>query len=103
MESAPAHLHTRNNTSVRYNLLHATMVQNDCTNSCQSRSFRKKKKLGEFPSSIQKFKDLDTQIYIFAFFFLYGCETWSFTLREGSRLRVFENRAMRRIFGPKRD
>ena len=34
---------------------------------------------------------------------LYGCETWSLTLREGRRLRVFENRMLRRIFGPKRD
>jgi hypothetical protein len=33
---------------------------------------------------------------------LYGCETWSLTLREGHRLRVFENRVLRRIFGPKR-
>ena len=32
-----------------------------------------------------------------------GCETWSLTLREESRLRVFENRVLRRIFGPKRD
>jgi hypothetical protein len=35
--------------------------------------------------------------------FLYECETWSLTLREEYRLRVFENRALRRIFGPKRD
>jgi hypothetical protein len=34
---------------------------------------------------------------------LYGCETWSLTLREDQRLRVFENRVLRRIFGPKRD
>ena len=34
---------------------------------------------------------------------LYGCETWSLTLREDSRLRVFENRVLRRVFGPKRD
>jgi hypothetical protein len=34
---------------------------------------------------------------------LYGCETWSLTLREEHRLRVFENRILRRIFGPKRD
>jgi hypothetical protein len=34
---------------------------------------------------------------------LYGCETWSFTLREERRLRVFENRALSRIFEPKRD
>ena len=34
---------------------------------------------------------------------LYGCETWSLTLRKGRRLRVFENRVVRRVFGPKRD
>jgi len=34
---------------------------------------------------------------------LYGCETWSLTLREERRLRVFEKRLLRRIFGPKRD
>jgi hypothetical protein len=34
---------------------------------------------------------------------LYGCETWSLTLREEYRLRVFENRVLRGIFGPKRD
>jgi hypothetical protein len=33
---------------------------------------------------------------------LYWCETWSLTLREKHRLRVFENRVLRRIFGPKR-
>jgi hypothetical protein len=34
---------------------------------------------------------------------LYGCETWSLTLREEYRLRVFDNMVLRRIFGPKRD
>jgi hypothetical protein len=34
---------------------------------------------------------------------LYGCETWSLTLREEHGLRVFQNRVLRRIFGPKRD
>jgi hypothetical protein len=34
---------------------------------------------------------------------LYGCETWSLTLKEERRLRVFENTVLRRIFGPKRD
>ena len=34
---------------------------------------------------------------------LYGCETWSLTLREERRLRVYENRVLRRVFGPKRD
>jgi hypothetical protein len=33
---------------------------------------------------------------------LYGCETWTLTLREEQRLRVFEKRVLRRIFGPKR-
>jgi hypothetical protein len=33
---------------------------------------------------------------------LYGCETWWLTLREERRLRVYENRVMRRIFGPKK-
>jgi hypothetical protein len=34
---------------------------------------------------------------------LYGCETWSLTLREEHRLKVFENRVLRKIFGPKRE
>jgi hypothetical protein len=34
---------------------------------------------------------------------LYGCETWSLTLTEECRLKVFENRVLRRIFGPKRN
>jgi hypothetical protein len=34
---------------------------------------------------------------------MYGCETWSLTLRGERRLRVFENRVLRRIFGRKRD
>jgi hypothetical protein len=34
---------------------------------------------------------------------LYGCETWSHTLKEEHRQRLFENSVLRRIFGPKRD
>jgi hypothetical protein len=34
---------------------------------------------------------------------LYGCKNWPLTLREEHRLRVFENKVLRRIFGPKRD
>jgi hypothetical protein len=34
---------------------------------------------------------------------LYGCETWSLTLREEHRLRVFDNRVLRKMFGPDRD
>jgi len=40
---------------------------------------------------------------IILFVVLYGYETWSLTLKEERRLRVFENRVSRRIFGPKRD
>ena len=50
-------------------------------------------------------KNLNIKIYrtIILPFVLYGCETWSLTLREEHRLRVFENRVLRRIFGSKRD
>jgi len=50
-------------------------------------------------------KNLKTKIYrtIILPVFLYGCETWSLTLREERRLRVFENRVLRRVFGLKRD
>jgi hypothetical protein len=34
---------------------------------------------------------------------LYACETWSLTIREEHRLRMFDNRVLRRIFGQKRD
>ena len=57
------------------------------------------------PSSRLLSKNLKIKIYriIILSVVLYGCETWSLTLREGRRLRVFENRVLRRIFGPKRD
>jgi hypothetical protein len=50
-------------------------------------------------------KNLKIKIYktIILPMVVYGCETWSLTLREEHRLRVFENRVPRRIFGPKRD
>jgi hypothetical protein len=50
-------------------------------------------------------KNLKIKIYrtIILLVILYGCETWSLTLREERRLRVFENRVSRRIFGPKRN
>ena len=40
---------------------------------------------------------------IILFVVLYGCETWSLTLRAERRVRVFENRVLRIVFGPKRD
>jgi len=50
-------------------------------------------------------KNLNIKIYktVILPVVLYGCETWSLTSREERRLRVFENRVLRRIFGPKRD
>jgi hypothetical protein len=39
----------------------------------------------------------------FQFLVLYGCESWSLTLREERRIRVFENRVLKRIFGPERE
>jgi hypothetical protein len=50
-------------------------------------------------------KNLKIRIYktIILSVVLYGCESWSLTLKEEHRLRVFENRVLRRIFGPKRD
>ena len=46
---------------------------------------------------------LDVNTRIILQVVLYGCETWSLTLRNECRLWVFENRILRRIFGPKRD
>ena len=56
-------------------------------------------------SSSLLFKNIKIKIYriIILPVVLYGCETWSLTLREERRLMVFENRVLRRIFGPKRD
>jgi len=56
-------------------------------------------------SSSLLYKNLKIKIYrtIILPIVLYGCETWSLTLREERRLRVFENRVFRRVFGPKRN
>jgi hypothetical protein len=50
-------------------------------------------------------KNLKTEIYktVILPVVLYGCETWSVTLREEHRLRVSENRVLRKIFGPERE
>jgi len=47
--------------------------------------------------AVQKFKTIIPPVV------LHGFETWSLTLREERRLRVFENRVLRGVFGPKRD
>jgi hypothetical protein len=51
------------------------------------------------------FKSLKIKIHRLTIFpvVLFGFETWSLTLREENRLKVFENEALRRLFGPKRD
>ena len=56
-------------------------------------------------SSILLSKNLKIKVYrtITLPVVLYGCETWSPTLREEHRLTVFENRVLRKIFGPKKD
>jgi hypothetical protein len=46
---------------------------------------------------------IKTQRTIILTVVLYGCETWSLKLREERRMRVFENRVVRGIFGPRRD
>jgi len=56
-----------------------------------------------FQVAIQKFKNQDIYRIIILSFVLYGCETWSLTLQEEGKLRVFENKVLRRIFGPRRD
>jgi hypothetical protein len=56
-------------------------------------------------SSRLLYKNVKNKIYrtIILPVVLYGCETWSLTLREEHRLCVFEKRVLRRLFGPKRD
>jgi hypothetical protein len=56
-----------------------------------------------FSSAVEK--NIKIRIYetIILLVVLYGFETWFLTLREEHRLRVFENRVLRRMFGPKRD
>jgi len=53
-----------------------------------------------FLNEILKIKIYRTVILLLV---LYGCETWSLTLRKERRLRVFEKILLRRIFGPRRD
>jgi hypothetical protein len=55
-----------------------------------------------FQFAIQQLEEQNVQNYNFAVVW-YGCVIWSLKLREERRLRVFENRVLGRIFGPKRD
>jgi hypothetical protein len=58
---------------------------------------------GQASSSLSKNLNIKIHRTIILPVVLYGCETWSLTLTEECRLRVFENRVLRRIFGPKWD
>ena len=55
------------------------------------------------PSWLSKSINTKTYRIIILLVVLYGCESWSLILREERRMRVLENRVLRRIFGPERD
>jgi hypothetical protein len=55
------------------------------------------------PSPHLLLKNVEVRIYKTITVVLYGCKTWSLTVRKEHELRVFENRVLRRMFGPKRD
>ena len=54
-------------------------------------------------SSSRNMRQSEYKVYIILPVVFYGCETWSLIFREECRLRVFENRLLRRVFGPRRD
>jgi hypothetical protein len=54
-----------------------------------------------FKFAIKKLKDWDTQKYIILYVLLNWCETWSLTLTEGRKLKVFQNRVLRKYLGLK--
>ena len=56
-----------------------------------------------FQVAIQKNLKIKIYTIIILPVVLYGCETWSLTLKEERRLKVSENRVLRKVFGPKRD
>ena len=84
-----------NQNSIQEEIKNGLNSANACYHSVQNVLF----------SSLLLSKNLKIKIYrtIILPVDLYGCETWSLTLREEPRLRVFENRVLRRIFGTKRD
>jgi hypothetical protein len=85
-----------NQNSIQEEIKCRLKLWNDCYNSVQNL----------LPSSLlSKTLKIKIRVYrtIIVSVVLYGFETWSLTLREERRLRVFENRVLRRVFGPKRD
>ena len=83
-----------NQNSIQYEIKSRVQSGNACYHSVQNRLS------SSLLSKIIKFKIYRSLILPVV---LYGCETWSLTFREERRLRVFEIRVLRRIFGPKRD
>ena len=84
--------------SGKINLIYSTYASTPLGNACYY-------SVQNFLSSSLLSKNLKIKIYrtIILPVVLYGCEAWSLTLREERRLRMFENRVLRRVFGPKRD
>ena len=80
-----------NKNSIGEEIKSRLRLGNACSHSVQN--------LFVFQVAIQKFKDRNIILPIV----LYGYETWSLTLREERKLRVFEKTVLRRIFGPRRD
>ena len=85
-------------------LTHQKSIQEEISSRLKSRNACYHSVQNLLSSSLLS-KNLKIKIYriIILPVVLYGCETWSLTLREERRLRVFENRVLRRLFGPKRD
>ena len=83
-----------NQNSIHEEIKHKLQSGNACYYSVQN-----------LLSSSTLSKNMEVKIYttISLPFVLYGCETWSPTVSEEHRLRVFGNRVLRRIFGPERD
>jgi len=78
----------RNQNCIHEEIKSRVNLGNACYHSFQS-----------FLSSCLLCKSLRLKIYVY----MYGCETWSLTLGEECRLRVFDSRVLRRIFVPKRE
>ena len=83
-----------NQNSIKEEIKSRLKSENACCHSAQN-----------LLSSSLLSKNLKIKIYktIILPVVLYGCETWSLTLKEECRLWVYEKRVLRRIFGPKRD
>ena len=83
-----------NQNSIQEEIMNRLKPGNTCYNSVQN-----------LLSSTLLSKNLQIKVYgiIILLVVVYGCETWSLKQREEHTLRMYENRVLRRIFGPKRD